>query len=270
MIGIGIDTANRTHGTSRVIKCQEASAFAGSVLVTALGELLAIFRKRLQLRQEDLAERVGVSRVTISSWERGEAVPTADNLGRLAAELGVSPQDLHEAVAADNSTPHPGVVQLARALKVARVAAGLSQIDVAEKVGRTRQSVSSWERADVPTYPGEVMLDRLAELYGLEGGHRAFEAPLVREAPGIEYSAGRRRMAPAVYEVVYGYLDRMRKGGCSEEQINEAERLMTDASYSQLYARSRREKTEDDQIMDIHAAWRFIAEVIERTEGKRL
>jgi orotate phosphoribosyltransferase-like protein len=69
---------------------------------------------------------------------------------------------------------------------------------------------------------------------------------------------------------VYGYLERMKKAGLSEEQITEAERIMSDTAYSQLYKHSRREKSEDDQIMDIRAAWKFIAEVIERTEGKKL
>lgn len=184
--------------TLSTTQCQESGFRSGGErLSDGQGEQIRRFRRRLELSQAQLAQKLGVSRVTVADWERGAAEPHDQNLKKLAALFGVTPGDLRY---------------------------------------------------------GTAIPSRMA----------------VREGSGSTQWPATRRLPPAVYEVVYGYLDRMRKGGCSEEQINEAERLMTDASYSQLYARSRREKTEDDQIMDIHAAWRFIAEVIERTEGKRL
>src|SRR5689334_13543974 len=41
----------------------------------SFGELLQRFRKRTQLTQQALAERIGAHRSTISFWERGEYVP---------------------------------------------------------------------------------------------------------------------------------------------------------------------------------------------------
>lgn len=40
-------------------------------------------RKRLRLSQEELAEALGVSRNTISRWERGKSDPSAENLTAL-------------------------------------------------------------------------------------------------------------------------------------------------------------------------------------------
>ena len=48
------------------------------------------YRKENNLSQEELAERIGVSRQAVSKWERAEASPDTDNLIRLAEVYGVS------------------------------------------------------------------------------------------------------------------------------------------------------------------------------------
>ncbi len=52
------------------------------------------YRKRLGLSQEELGERLFVSRQTISQWETGQTQPTLDNLMRLHEILGVSIDEL--------------------------------------------------------------------------------------------------------------------------------------------------------------------------------
>ena len=42
------------------------------------------YRKKSHLSQEELAEKIGVSRQAISKWERGDASPDTDNSLRLA------------------------------------------------------------------------------------------------------------------------------------------------------------------------------------------
>lgn len=51
---------------------------------------LAFLRTEKGLSQERLAELLNVSRQTISRWESGETLPSADNLMRLSRVLGVS------------------------------------------------------------------------------------------------------------------------------------------------------------------------------------
>lgn len=51
-------------------------------------------RKRYNLSQEELAEKIGVSRQAVSKWERAEASPDTDNLVLLARLYGVSLDEL--------------------------------------------------------------------------------------------------------------------------------------------------------------------------------
>lgn len=57
-------------------------------------ERLSALRKERGYSQEELAERLGVSRQAISKWERGETAPDTDNLIALANLYGVSMDEL--------------------------------------------------------------------------------------------------------------------------------------------------------------------------------
>lgn len=52
------------------------------------------YRKQHNLSQEELAEKIGVSRQAVSKWERGEASPDTENLILLAELYGVSLDEL--------------------------------------------------------------------------------------------------------------------------------------------------------------------------------
>ncbi|MFQ1876310.1 LexA family protein [Aeromonas veronii] len=55
-----------------------------------INERIKQTRKRLGYSQEILGSRVGVSRVSISQWERGENTPNGRYLNELASALGVT------------------------------------------------------------------------------------------------------------------------------------------------------------------------------------
>ncbi|SCW48858.1 Transcriptional regulator, contains XRE-family HTH domain [Ruminococcaceae bacterium YRB3002] len=54
-----------------------------------LGSKIKELRKKHHISQESLADRIGVSRATLSRWERNEAVPDSDQLTRIADALQV-------------------------------------------------------------------------------------------------------------------------------------------------------------------------------------
>lgn len=59
-----------------------------------IGEKIQTCRKRLNLSQEELGQKLLVSRQTISLWEKDQTVPTIDNLVRLREIFGVSVDEM--------------------------------------------------------------------------------------------------------------------------------------------------------------------------------
>ena len=60
----------------------------------SLGEVLRAHRERCKMTQELVAEKIGVSRQAVSSWESGAAEPSTSNLIKVARLYGVDPADL--------------------------------------------------------------------------------------------------------------------------------------------------------------------------------
>lgn len=59
-----------------------------------LSENLLTLRKQRQLTQEDVAEKVGVSRQALAKWENGETLPDIEKCRLLAELYGVTLDDL--------------------------------------------------------------------------------------------------------------------------------------------------------------------------------
>lgn len=59
-----------------------------------IADRLCAYRKNAGFSQEELAEKIGVSRQAVSKWERAEASPDTDNLILLAKIYGVTLDDL--------------------------------------------------------------------------------------------------------------------------------------------------------------------------------
>ena len=59
-----------------------------------LGEKIYYYRKKNRMSQEELAERVGVSRQAVSKWELGDATPEVEKLLSLARAFSVTTDQL--------------------------------------------------------------------------------------------------------------------------------------------------------------------------------
>ena len=67
-----------------------------------LGQFIQKRRKRLYLTQEQLADRIQVSKSAIAKWETDGGIPDRDNLFRLGEALGVSVDDMHRIIESSN------------------------------------------------------------------------------------------------------------------------------------------------------------------------
>lgn len=59
-----------------------------------LGEKILNYRKKLGLSQEELGEKVGVSRQTVSKWEIGQTIPELEKIILLSKEFGITIDEL--------------------------------------------------------------------------------------------------------------------------------------------------------------------------------
>ena len=69
------------------------------------GRFIARRRKMLNLTQEQLAERLGVSNKTLSKWETGKCMPDYGVVERLCGELGITAGELLDGREAESVAP---------------------------------------------------------------------------------------------------------------------------------------------------------------------
>ncbi len=60
-----------------------------------LGQFIAQRRKRMGWTQEQLADKMNVSKSAIAKWETDGGIPDRDNLFRLSKAINISVSDLH-------------------------------------------------------------------------------------------------------------------------------------------------------------------------------
>ena len=64
------------------------------IMTIEIADRLIKLRKKNGLSQEELADKLGISRQSVSKWERAESSPDTDNLICLAKIYGVSLDEL--------------------------------------------------------------------------------------------------------------------------------------------------------------------------------
>ncbi len=63
-----------------------------------LGRFLASRRRLMGLTQEELADRIGVSKSAIGKWETDGGLPDRDNLKKISEVMNVSVDELHRII----------------------------------------------------------------------------------------------------------------------------------------------------------------------------
>lgn len=89
-----------------------------------LAERIYTLRRRAGLSQDQLAERLGVSRQAVSRWENGSATPGLEKLQGMCRCFGVTMDQLTGAGEAPPPPPHRGAVPRRSRLGAALCAGG--------------------------------------------------------------------------------------------------------------------------------------------------
>lgn len=102
-----------------------------------IGEELRQVRQRRGLRQEDVADALGVSPFTVLNWENGKTTPQVGDLPKLRAFLGTTPEE---------------PAHLGEAMRLYRERHGLTIRAAADRVAVDPDSWARWERSGVIPY----------------------------------------------------------------------------------------------------------------------
>ena len=71
----------------------------------SFGQFIAMRRNYMQLTQEEMADKVGVSKSAIAKWETDGGLPDRDNLRKLAEIINVSVDELHRIIRGKDCRP---------------------------------------------------------------------------------------------------------------------------------------------------------------------
>lgn len=162
---------------------------------------------------------------------------------------------------------------LGRAIRRLRKERKWSQGELGARVGSDNVTVSRHERGVMGI--SMVRLREYAEAFGVSAADllaiasRAMhtfreEATFAYGDPPAHQVRIPKRLPPRVYERVHGYIGQLEDAGVSEELVEEVVRLLTQGGYNKLNARDARERTEDDVLSDMDAAWDFVCRVLDR------
>jgi transcriptional regulator with XRE-family HTH domain len=103
-------------------------------------EKIRIYRLRKGLHQDELAEKVGISRHAVMDYERGTSEPPLEMLNKIAAVCGAEAGKLYDGYYA--FLAHPYSVKL----KEIRKDNNLLQRDLAAMLGIGVSAVADWEQ----------------------------------------------------------------------------------------------------------------------------
>jgi len=110
-----------------------------------IGEQLKVRRKRLNLRQSELAKLIGVSEDCITNWETGKNKPYITYYPKLIKFLGYNPFQVE-------------VENLGGQIRKYRVENGLSQQDLAKLLNVNESTVFHWENGGHKPLPSKLKL----------------------------------------------------------------------------------------------------------------
>ncbi len=128
---------------------------AESMAFTAEG--LKSLREQFDLTQQELAQLLQVSPVTVTAWETGKSCPRRSNLAQIAAMREADQEEIDEAL---GRQPVPDISGID--VKRLRRRLGLTQNALAELIGVSAAAVTSWETGK--TIPSRDNRRALAEL----------------------------------------------------------------------------------------------------------
>ncbi len=154
-------------------------------------EELKKLRERLDLSQQELAELIEVSPITISSWETGKSSPRQASRERIEAVGSMDSEEVDEALGREHV---PTEIPPAE-MKSIRERLDLTQAELAELLGISKGGITSWETGrSVPSRENRLALLELSGTSREEVDERLGREHMPAEMPPAEMKSIRERL----------------------------------------------------------------------------
>lgn len=173
-----------------------------------IGQKIKATRKNAGLTQKELAQKMGLSFQSIAQWENDLRKPKIETLKKIAAALEC-PLDTFTADDLSEEIPSPELIS--KKIHDCRTAAGLTQQELAEKIGLDGATIGKYERGILR--PKSETLKKIADVLGIgfldlftSSNHENFSIAQERHRKEVL----RKRALPAVISLlkaIYGKCD---------------------------------------------------------------
>ena len=130
---------------------------SGETSITDCGSIIKELRKETGMTQEELGEKLGVIKQTVSSWEKGISEVNNDTLITLSRLFGVSTDYL---LGLSGGEKH-----MKNRLKELREAEGMKQSELGELLNVQDAAISKYESGKVPMTEDKII--QIAEYFGV-------------------------------------------------------------------------------------------------------
>lgn len=125
---------------------------------TMIGGKIADLRKELELSQEEMAKKIGVSRSALSLYEIDRREPDLETVKKIASLFGVTTDYLLGAEKGGNT-------MLGKRINELRKSSGMTQEELGKKLGVVKSTISLWESDS--SEPNHAATIALAKLFGV-------------------------------------------------------------------------------------------------------
>lgn len=126
--------------------------------ITNCGNIIKELRKEAGMTQEELGEKLGVIKQTVSSWEKGISEVSNDTLITLSRLFGVTTDYLLGLAKGGNT-------MLGKRINELRKSSGMTQEELGKKLGVVKSTISLWESDS--SEPNHAATIALAKLFGV-------------------------------------------------------------------------------------------------------
>jgi len=182
--------------------------------MSVISDNIRRLREREGIEQLELAERLGISNKTISSWECGRTEPRIGMIERIADALGCTKADIIEPETVTYMFKEAQLMTKGQRIRKARESKNMTQTELANRLKISKQTLYKYENDIITNIPSNI-IEQIAEItdctpayiMGWEDVAYAFNAPSDYTRRLSAYVEKMRLLSSEAREIIFDQVD---------------------------------------------------------------